>query len=449
MHPWIARSLIYLPVQFFRGEHVLKYMDEIRQFHAAPYRRKCEIQFKKLASLLRFLHDHNPYYREIMKSAGLKGGQIDHIDDFTKLPLLSKDIIRREAAKMVSDCPSKVSRRKTSGSTGIPLSFVKDRDSTAYMDALMYEVYGWHGIEIGDRQGRVWGVPLDAIGRLRVRAKDRFLNRRRLSAFDISDRSCKEYLAVLKSFSPKFVYGLPSTIQAFATTLRETGVDPAEAAVGLVVTTGEILTPRARQEIAGAFKCRVVNEYGTTENGIIAFESPDSALRQMMHNLYIEIVNPDTNQPVSFGESGEVVITELHSYSMPFVRYRVGDLATQGAETEQSSAELPSLRDVIGRVSDLIVTPEGNKVAAAILDYSLTTGVKRFKAFQNSVDSLHVMLEVSDGFEKRSLQVIESNWRRFLGETIRIDFELVETIPPSKSGKMTVLESELTQKVNR
>jgi len=442
VNPWIVKNLIYFPIQAVRGEQVREYMDKISAFHEKPLSEQLDIQWRKLRKLLEYVSANNRYYRDMFASHEIDVGRIESPEDFRKIPFLTRGAIRAGSRNLVSNYSGRVSHRKTSGSTGVPLAFVKDRDSTAYMDALMYEVYGWHGIGIGDRQSRLWGIPFALKSRLLTHMKDILLNRRRLSAFSLSRESCIDYLQCLKRFKPKFMYGLPSTMEAFAAILQSSGIDPCEAQLEVIISTGEILSARSREKLESAFGCRVVNEYGTTENGIVAFESADGKMRLMIHNLYIEILNPKDGTPAKPGETGEIVITELHSYAMPFIRYRVGDLAVQESDSTDGS-NLPAVRDIVGRVSDLIITPEGKRVAAAILDYSLAEGVKRFKAFQTVVDSLQVMIETDDSFDESTLARTEKSWRAYLGEGIRIEFNIVDKIPPDKSGKMTVLESSL------
>jgi phenylacetate-CoA ligase len=445
MLPWITRNLVYAPMQAIRGERVSEYMDRISSFDRLPLESKRAVQWEKLIALLEYVQNNNHYYSRLLTDHGIVASRLSDAAEFRKIPLLTKDLIRSHYTEMRSAFTGRVSHRKTSGSTGVPLAFEKDRDASAYMDALMFDAYGWHGIGIGDKQARVWGVPLDIRGRTLTALKDILLNRKRLNAFGISEQSCRDYFNGLTRFSPKYMYGLPSTISAFASTLSQIDIDPSEIGLEIVVTTGEILFERDRSRIESLFKARVVNEYGCTESGIIAFEASDHKLRQMTHNLYIELLDRDTGEPVEPGEMGEIVITELHSYAFPLIRYKIGDLAVQGALEAADPAAFPCISEVVGRVSDLIVTPEGNRVAAAILDYTLIDGVRRFKAFQRSVDLLEVQIVADGDFSKSEIDSIESRWREYLGDRIRIDFRVVDEIEPSNSGKMTVLESEINK----
>jgi hypothetical protein len=121
----------------------------------------------------------------------------------------------------------------------------------------------------------------------------------------------------------------------------------------------------------------------------------------------------------------------------------VGDLAIQtvdGAAPDQST----TIKQIMGRVSDLIVCPDGKKVAAAVLDYSFGPGVRQFKAFQRSLSHLEILIVKGDGFSDETLARVEQKLRSKLGDDMTIDFSVVDAIPVSSSGKMTVLESYLS-----
>jgi phenylacetate-CoA ligase len=420
-------------------------MEEVHAFHAEPLSRKQEIQWSKLMGLLENVYARHPYYRELFDKHGIDIGSINDPEGFRGIPFLTKDEIRAKSQEMSSGYSGRASVRKTSGSTGIPLVFVKDRDSTAYMDALMYVLYGWHGISIGDRQGRVWGIPLDFRNRALTRLKDFLLNRKRLVSFDISEESCRDYYSILRRFKPAFMYGLVNTIIEFARLSVGIGLDPAELGMKAVITTGEILFPRSRSLLAKAFKCPIVNEYGTTENGVVAFDCPGGQMHLLMHNVYVEVLNPENGEPAVPGELGEVVLTELHSHATPFIRYRVGDVIRLSNRQCTCGLELPVVDEVVGRESDLIITPDARKVSSAILSYSMTDGVFRFRSYQRAVDRLDVYIEKTGDFRVEDLQFIENKIRTYVGEDMKITVTAVDSLDPERSGKFRHFISELGQ----
>ena len=183
MNLTVAKNLIYLPVQFARGENVSGCLDQARAFHRLPADQQRKIQWDKLKVLLTYVGNHNPYYRDLFEQSGIEVADLGGFEDIRQIPFLTKEIVQLQQDRLSSSGWQRYDHRSTTGSTGMPLEFTKDRRALAHMDAVMHEAYGWYGIEIGDRQGRIWSVPLSAVGRSLCLVKDRLLNRRRLNAW--------------------------------------------------------------------------------------------------------------------------------------------------------------------------------------------------------------------------------------------------------------------------
>jgi phenylacetate-CoA ligase len=443
MNPWVVKNFIYIPIYKIRGERISKCRKEVQAFHSLNAGEMSRIQWAKLKSLLEFVSRSNPYYRELFARQGLKAEDIRCPDDLHLIPPLTKEVIKKNSGLMISEGRWRLSRRKTSGSTGIPLYFPKDRIASAYMDAVMYEVYGWYGIKMGDRQSRIWGMPLNMKARMRVRLKDLILNRKRLAAFDISPKQCLRFYRELERFKPKYVYGVVNTICEFARVIMEAGLNPADLGIKTVLTTGEILHPRHASFLYEAFRVPVVNEYGTTENGIIAFQCPHGEMHLMSHNFYLEFLDPQTGQPVQPGRIGEVVLTELHSYAFPFIRYRIGDLVRPSEDNCDCGLGLPLIKEVIGRTSDLITLPDGSRLSSAIVSYAVTNGVNKFRTYQKSPDRLEILLQVNQCFREGDLTIMENKLRTHLPDEMSIDFQIVNDIPKDISGKFREFTSEI------
>jgi phenylacetate-CoA ligase len=156
----------------------------------------------------------------------------------------------------------------------------------------------------------------------------------------------------------------------------------------------------------------------------------------MSQALYVEILDPETGEETKPGEIGEIVFTDLHSRTMPFIRYEVGDTAIPRSGTCECGLALPMVEHVEGRLEDMIETPEGKKVAGGMLYYTLTKGIQQFKAYQRAVDHLHILIEPGPGFDESHLDKIPQQWRSYLGEKMKVTFEIVDRIPPDRSGKL-------------
>lgn len=436
MHPWIARNLIYYPIQFFRGEKVNRYREELKAFNRLSAEKMKEKQWEKLTALLEYAYRHNPYYKKLFDENDLTPKRIQNPDDFKKIPYLNKAAIQANQTELLSTGSRRVDHRKTSGSTGMPLQFVKDRISLAYMNAVMHEVYSRHGIEIGDRSCRIWAIPRIFKVQCSIFIRDLLQNRIRLSSFNVSDETSVEFYKKIRRFKPKFMMGVPSYMTDFGKRLIKAGLNPADLGLETIITTGEILYPAQKELLKEHFQCTIANEYGTTECGIVAFACPHDKMHVQNHNLYVEAVNPETGREARPGERGEIVLTELHSFAMPFIRYRLGDTVVPSDERCSCGLASPLFAHIEGRLEDMIETPDGRKVAGGMLYYTLTKGIHQFKAFQRAVDRLEVFIEKGPNFSDKFLEEVKAQWREYLGEDMKFEFKFVDHIPADPSGKL-------------
>jgi phenylacetate-CoA ligase len=416
---------------------------EVRAFNELGREKMEEHRWRRLKALLANVYQHSPYNREAFDRCGINPSMIKEPADLSRLPFLTKDDIRVHSVRMASTEKRRVTHRHTSGSTGMPLDFVKDHDALAYMGATMHDCYSWHGVEIADRQCRIWGLPREFKRQISIHTRDILMNRIRLSSFDVSDESSRTFYRQVRSFRPKFMYGVPSYMTELAQRLRRLDLDPADLRLHVIIATGEILYPEQKQFMREAYGCPIANEYGTTESGILAFACPHDQMHVMSHNHYLEVIDPSTGREVGPGQSGEIVITDLNSYAMPFVRYRLGDFVEKKEGFCSCGRPMPILGHIEGRLEDMLTTPEGKKVAGGMFYYTLTKGIRKFKVYQRALDRLDVLLEPGPDFDQLDLNATMEKWRVYLGPRMRIDVQVVDEIPADKGGKFRYFVSEL------
>lgn len=446
MYPWISKNIFYLPVEIARGEPVLRCQREIEEFELRSSDEIATSQWQKLKKLLVFAYNHNAHYRQVFRESDVVPEDINSLADFQRLPFLTKPLLREKFAILASDVRARVSYRKTSGSTGTPLQLAKDRLASAYMDGYMYHAYSWYGIEMGSKQARIWGIPLSLRGRCLARTKDYLLNRRRLANFELNAANCLQYYNKLRHFKPFFLYGLINPIHEFGRQSADSGVDPRELGLSVIIATGERLNPAKKEYVESVFGCRVVNEYGCTESGIIAFECPAGNLHVASHNLLVEIIDPVTGQPAAPGELGEVTITELHATAMPLIRYRIGDLAHSSTDRCACGRSTPLIGGLDGRISELIPTPDGRKIACALLDYAMPLKVSKYRAVLTATDKLTILLECREVLSERELAAIHDKVSKYLGKQMVLELRIVDGIPSDPSGKLRSFISEVEEK---
>jgi phenylacetate-CoA ligase len=424
----------YYPVQWLRREPIgaAKSLLARRARLAAADRE--ELDQRLLEDLLNRLWQ-SPFYRRRLTRGGYTEDQKLQADALRCLPPLTKRDVRESEADLAVP-GERTTWRKTSGSTGVPLRFRKDRWATAMMDAVMYDRYRWYGIRVGDAHARLWGRPLDPRGRLRQHISDFGMNRRRLSSFEMTSESVNSYFDALARFRPRWLYAYPNALARAIELASDTHrACLQDLHLRVVICTGEMLFPWQRDLFLRTFGAPIVNEYGSTENGIIGFECPEGRLHAPLETLLLEV--QEACGSICPSGTGRLLVTEIHSRSLPFVRYALGDLVTIDAAQCPCGRDGPLLASLQGRVDSFIVLPCGDKVYDAILAYALGGQVRSFRAQQVALDEIRI--DIVPALSPGTPTAVEDALRTVrarLGPKMRVHWRAVDQIPPEPSGKL-------------
>lgn len=419
------------------GENLTEAFNELCAIEACDADQICTYKQTKMQELVEFISINSDFYRNILPPSMRIPSDCDMDYLSSVLPVIDKKTIIAEYYNIICKT-GRVSKRSTSGTTGTPLTFVKDRKALGYMDAMMYCAYGWHSIFPNSRQVRLWGRAIDFKGQIIQTFKDVIFNRRRLSAFEINDKNCAVFYYTLKKFKPKYFYCYPNAIYQFALSLERQGLDGHDLDIATALCTGEVLFPHHREKIKQIFGCNVVNEYGSTENGVIGFECEYGRMH-VMPTIHLEIINKDSEG------FGDIVVTELNSKILPFIRYKIGDIGRlkDGSCECHRPYQLLEVRE--GRIDDYIICPDGRKVYDAILAYTLKKYVTQFKAFQDTSNCIKILIIPNQNFDGQSESKIRKVLQKYLGGDMLIDIIRVASIPCEASGKFKYFVSNINK----
>jgi phenylacetate-CoA ligase len=447
MEKTLSKYGLYFPVQFLRRQNPLKYAISVKKEEKTNASALLNLQNEKLKVLLLHAYQNVPYYKDIFDKNGVIPATITDCHGLSRIPILTKkEILDHENELIDPQFRGKLYQRKTGGSTGMTLHFWREAEVLAQNDAIMYRCYKWYGIDIGDRQARFWGVPVISKLRRKEQFKDFILNRIRISAFDISKESCLEQYKRIKKFKPVYFYGYTTAIYGFCLYMKELGIDLNGLHLKAVICTAEKMYPHHRKLFKEVFNCPVVDEYGSTENGVIAFQCKQGNMHIMADHMCVEFLDEKDN-PVKPGQVGRIVITDLSSFAMPMIRYDIGDMGSPSDRICSCGITLPLMEILEGRKEDFIRTKEGKLVHAAYLCYTLKDdSVHEFKMYQTAIDSVKVQIVKSPNFNDDSEKRLESNLRTSLGNEMNISFEYLERIPREKSGKLRYFVSEISSR---
>ena len=290
----------------------------------------------------------------------------------------------------------------TSGTSGQPLAFAYDVGSEYFRQATKLRGYGWAGYRPGDRSLHFWGS-IGAVHRLRLKAQvksalDRLMRREHyIDCADRSEEALTRVVHQLRDLRPKVIVCYAQAGAALARHIIETkSRDWKDIAV---ISAAERLFPADREVMAEAFGPGIFETYGSREVMLIAAEcSAHQGLHVSMENLVIEVIVREGNaeRPALPGELGEVVVTDLHNYGAPFIRYLNGDLASMLPPGRCACGRaLSRLQAVEGRATDTLRDGAGRPVGGmffVVLFSVLAHKVRAFQVIQRVDRSIDVKL---------------------------------------------------------
>ena len=307
------------------------------------------------------------------------------------------------------------------------MTIMVDMDRMAFTDAARLRVHRWFGVDMGARELVLWGSSIELGRQDRVRTlRDRLVNSRLLSAFDLSEEALGRYARVMKQERPEKIFGYASAIYLFARHLERVGWKANGGWPRAVFTTAEPLYDYQRATIEAVFDCPISVEYGCRETGFVAAECPSGGLHIAAEGLVVEAV-----------DGGELVLTHLHSYAMPMIRYRTGDVGALEPTSCPCGRGLPRLRSVEGRRTDFLVTPSGRVMHALAPIYILREcpEIREFQIIQETIDHVTVTVVPEADLPAPAVEMLRSRLGRLFDGEIAVDVVRAEAIARPPSGK--------------
>lgn len=425
---------------FFR-EYGKKFKEKLKEFEKIQWYSLDELreyQNDQLKILIKHCYENVPYYRKLMDVRKLKPTDISSADDLHKLPILTREDVKNNFSTLVAKnyTSSKLILGHTSGTTGSPLEFYYDEQICLVKNVVDWRQKRWAGVNPGDRIALFLGRVVVPI----TEKKPPFwrsnwvLNHLLFSSFHMSSENIDEYVDKLERFKPKAIEAYPSTayiIGRFLLGLNKTL--PLKA----VFTSSETLVPQQREIIERAFECKVFDYYGMAERVVFATECQTHQGHHLNMDFGVtEILNKD-NQPITFGEMGRIVATGLHNYGMPLVRYQTSDISSIRPKKCSCGREFPLMEDVTTKDEDIITTKDGRLISSSILTHPFKPmhSVAESQIIQEDRDHIRIKIVKRSAYEEKDTQYLLDEFKKRIGQDMKIEIEFVESIARTKAGK--------------
>ena len=432
-----VRGSIYLRLHAAFGSSLRDhYREYLRQDHDRSYPPPGPL----LAATLRHAATTVPHYRGLTTPAEIEA---DPFAALNRFPLLDRDTVRANWRQMLSEegDRSKWVDNTSGGSTGEPVPLRQDPEHLAQTVAAR-EVYStWAGGSLGDPELYIWGSEKDlesGVGSPRNRIGNKLLRRTLLNAFLLTDESIEAILERLRHGPPHLVLAYAQAGYEVARFASRRGIEvPPQR--GMIATAGT-LYEFMREQLEGTFGCTVLNRYGSRETGDMAGECKyRTGLHVLPWTCHVEVLDPD-GAPARPGEEGDIAVTGFTNRAMPLIRYLIGDRA----RVPEHEIECPCgrrtqmLAEVTGRSVDMFLGPDGRMVDGEYFTHLMyfRPWLRQFQVVQRAPDEVLFRLSTEGEVPAADREEIVAKTKAVLGDGCGVDFELVETIEPSASGKL-------------
>lgn len=424
------------------GHHLQDYLERERLAGTA-WRRQVDDSLRRL---LGAAAEHVPHYREHWTDEQKQAARAGHLQG---LPLLDKEAPRADARRFLRQDlqPRRELTFHTSGSTGTPIATIwtidELRASLALREARSAR---WAGVSFALPRASVSGriVVPDANSRGPFHRYNAVEKQVYFSAFHLSPDTVERYLEALERHGVRWMTGYAVGMYLMARFALDRGLEipPLDA----IVTTSEKLTGGMRAVLKEAFGGGVFEEYSTVENAVFASECEHGRLHVSEDAGILEILRPD-GSPCPPGEPGEVVTTCLMRRYQPFVRFRLGDVATWADPADHCPCgrSMPVLQEVVGRIEDVVVGPDGRQMVRFHGVFVDLPEVHEGQVIQEALDRIRIKVVPASGWGDDAIQTIQRRIRQRLGDGVEVEVETVEAIARSKAGKFQAVISKLGQ----
>jgi phenylacetate-CoA ligase len=411
-----------------------------------PLERQAAQQLERVKPLLVHAGQKVPYYRDLFGELGFDPRGVRSLADLQALPVLTRQTIQVQGKRMLAEdaAAGGIGEGFTGGSTGIPMLFWYGASFYQHAEAAAWVGDMAAGRRYGTSTAYIWGAPMDMTPYLGWRGLARrwLRNEHYFDTHFMSDARLRQYHAALEALKPGMLVGFASSITELARYLEQRGLK-ASYPRRAVISSGEELEPDMRAALERAFPAPVFNRYGSREVGLMAYECDrHTGMHMNLSNVYLECVGADV-----YHAPGEILITQLHNYAMPLIRYQVDDLAVLELQPCTCGRAAPMIAHLAGRRSPSFVTSDGSRVEGyhLIRFVRRARGVLEFQLIQEAVGRMRLLLMTTPDFDGASLARARTDIADQMGADCELIVEQVERIPRPPSGKAQMLVSKLKE----
>jgi 2-iminoacetate synthase len=379
----------------------------------------------RLRRLVRHAYQNVEYFRRLFDSHGLTPDDISGADDLHLIPVTSKRDLQDHSLAEITAANRDISscrKSRTSGATGVPLTVVGDRSDCSFMNPSFMRAYIAWGL-------RPWHRLMFFEYRPELSYGHSWYQRLRLfqSQFLSMQDKPEIWIEQILKWRPQLLQGYALTLKLLAEAVRNKGQ---KVTIPLIVNTSGWLDEAGRELLESVFQAKVIDIYAAEEAGaVIAWQCPSCVEYHICTDTTIVEFLQD-GVPVQDGEEGDVIITNLNNYTMPFIRYALGDRAVPSTKEPGCGRSLPLMASISGRKGDFVLLPSGKKLSPhpffRVLDD--VAGVAAWRLIQRHKQDIRIEVESTRLWSESARERIHAEVQQLVGSDVSVGVETVDKL---------------------
>ena len=445
MRKFIAQNFGNQLYDFFNKSSLIKYYNELKPVVYSNQKKIQEHQFHKLKLLLEHAYTNVPFYRKRFNDLKMTPSDIRSLEDFAAFPSLKRDDLQNHWQEIIASNYNinELSKGSSSGSTGVPVVYYKDKNATSAGKAAHQIGWEFSGWELGLKGLHIWGNPTTVNKdwkRLSSRMKVKVFNHYKYPSYKLTEKEkFNELVDLINKEKYDFLDGYTNAIYLLANFIKTNDIKIHKSL--FVFTTGENLQAYQRVVIEEALG-KVYDEYGSSEINGVAYECSQC---KKYHIIEPHVV-VEYGKAMSTDGECPLIITDLDNFGFPLIRYENGDAAVPVKEDMDKincKIQLKRIEGISGRISDIVNLSNGGVLSVPSFFGSMLlkqlNGIKQYQIEKVKEDQLIIKLVVSNAFEAQSKSKMEDSLQTYLGDVIKWEIQIVDKIEVSKTGKYKLL----------
>ena len=391
-----------------------------------------------------------PYYRRVMDKLKLKPSDIRTTSDLTKLPILTKDMVRELGTELIStDLPKeRMIHGHTGGTTGKSLQLYSDKNTQPHQWAVWWRHRKRFGLSIDDEFIVFAGRDVIPMNRMAPPFWRRNfpMHQTYVSIHHMTKQNMPALIEYLQKRKVKYYSGYPSAVYLVAQYMLDNNIcllHPPE----VTVLGAETLLPHQCRAMEKAFGGKITDQYGASEQCGNISDCENGHYHVDMEFGHIEFLPLEGSAP----NVRRMICTGFWNEAMPLIRYDIGDLATLPSQEVECSCgrKAPVVEKIDGRIESYIVTPDGRQAGRLDFIFKDSQYIEEAQFIQDDISMVKIKVVRCDGYSSKHEKELLADLRKYLGDVIRFEIDYVAEIPRTANGKFRQIVSTVFKDQNQ